>query len=67
LENYDEWKNDKLFLKDVAEMLDNVLEYFISNASIQSKEASILQVVRQIIGYGTLDFMLILTTKRNSI
>ncbi|NBP15551.1 ribonucleotide-diphosphate reductase subunit alpha, partial [bacterium] len=32
LEYYDDWKNDKLFLRDVAEMLDNVLQYFIDNA-----------------------------------
>ena len=32
LETYDEWKDNKLFLKDVAEMLDNVLTYFITNA-----------------------------------
>ena len=27
-----EWKDDKLFLRDVAEMLDNVLQYFIDSA-----------------------------------
>jgi ribonucleoside-diphosphate reductase alpha chain len=32
LEYFDEWKNDKLFLRDTAEMLDNVLQYFIDNA-----------------------------------
>ena len=32
LEYYDEWKNDQMFLRDVAEMLDNVLNYFIKNA-----------------------------------
>ena len=32
LEYFDEWKDDPLFLRDVAEMLDNVLSYFISNA-----------------------------------
>ena len=39
LENYDEWKDDKLFLKDVAEMLDNVLQQFIDNAPKQVKRA----------------------------
>ena len=28
LETYDEWKNEPRFLRDVAEMLDNVLQYF---------------------------------------
>ena len=32
LEYFDEWKHDKLFLRDTAEMLDNVLDYFITNA-----------------------------------
>ena len=29
---YDEWKDDPLFIADVTEFLDNVLEYFIQNA-----------------------------------
>jgi ribonucleoside-diphosphate reductase alpha chain len=32
LEYYDDWKDDALFLRDIAEMLDNVLQYFIDNA-----------------------------------
>ena len=32
LENYDAWSRQPLFLKDVAEMLDNVLTFFIENA-----------------------------------
>jgi ribonucleoside-diphosphate reductase alpha chain len=28
LEYYDEWKDDELFLRDMAEMLDNVLQHF---------------------------------------
>ncbi|NBP68918.1 MAG: ribonucleotide-diphosphate reductase subunit alpha, partial [Cytophagia bacterium] len=31
LEYFDDWKNDKLFLRDIAEMLDNVLQHFIDN------------------------------------
>ena len=29
---YDEWKDDPLFIADVTEFLDNILEYFIQNA-----------------------------------
>ena len=29
---YDEWKHDPMFIADVTEFLDNVLEYFIQNA-----------------------------------
>ncbi len=32
LEKFSEWKDEPLFLRDVAEMLDNVLNYFIENA-----------------------------------
>ena len=32
LEYFDEWRKDPLFLKDTAEMLDNVLDYFIKHA-----------------------------------
>ena len=32
LEYYDDWKDNELFLQDVAEMLDNVLQYFIDHA-----------------------------------
>ena len=32
LEYYDDWKNDDLFIPDVMEMLDNVLQYFIDTA-----------------------------------
>ena len=32
LEYFEDWSKDKSFLVDVAEMLDNVLQYFIDNA-----------------------------------
>ncbi len=32
LEYYDDWKDDKQFILDVMEMLDNVLQYFIDKA-----------------------------------
>lgn len=32
LEEYDEWKNNDLFIPDLIRMLDNVLTYFITNA-----------------------------------
>ena len=56
LENYDEWKNDKMFLKDVAEMLDNVLEYFISNAPDSIARAKYSASRERSIGIGALGF-----------
>ena len=33
LEYFDEWSKDPLFIEDLVRMLDNVLEFFINNAS----------------------------------
>ena len=56
LEYYDQWKNDPLFLKDVAEMLDNVLQYFIDNAPKTIKRAIYSAKQERSIGIGALGF-----------
>jgi ribonucleoside-diphosphate reductase alpha chain len=56
LEYYDDWKNDKLFLKDVAEMLDNVLQYFIDNAPDGVSRAKYSASRERSIGIGALGF-----------
>jgi ribonucleoside-diphosphate reductase alpha chain len=56
LEYYDEWKNDNLFLKDVAEMLDNVLQYFIDNAPDAVSRAKYSASRERSIGIGALGF-----------
>ena len=56
LEYYDQWKNDKLFLKDVAEMLDNVLQYFIDNAPDTVSRAKFSATQERSIGIGALGF-----------
>ena len=56
LENYDEWKDEKLFLKDVAEMLDNVLQYFIDNAPDTISRAKYSAARERSIGIGALGF-----------
>lgn len=56
LEYYDEWKNDPLFLRDVAEMLDNVLQYFIDNAPDAVKRAKYSAMHERSIGVGALGF-----------
>lgn len=54
IEYFDEWKNEPLFLKDIAEMLDNVLQYFIDNAP-NSVERAIYSAQRErSIGVGAL-------------
>jgi ribonucleoside-diphosphate reductase alpha chain len=56
LETYDEWKNEKLFLKDVAEMLDNVLQFFIDNAPDSISRARYSAERERSIGIGALGF-----------
>jgi ribonucleoside-diphosphate reductase alpha chain len=56
LETYDEWKDNKEFLKDVAEMLDNVLQYFIDNAPDSIKRARYSAERERSIGIGALGF-----------
>jgi ribonucleoside-diphosphate reductase alpha chain len=56
LENYDEWKDDKQFLLDVAEMLDNVLDYFIKHAPSSIKRAKYSAKRERSIGIGALGF-----------
>jgi ribonucleoside-diphosphate reductase alpha chain len=56
LEYYDEWKNDKQFLRDVAEMLDNVLQYFIDNAPTTIPRAIHSARSERSIGIGALGF-----------
>ena len=56
LETYDEWKDEPLFLKDVAEMLDNVLQYFIDNAPSQISRAKYSAERERSIGIGALGF-----------
>ena len=56
LEYFDEWKNDPLFLKDVAEMLDNVLQYFIDNAPKTISRAKYSAMRERSIGVGALGF-----------
>ena len=56
LEYFDEWKNDKLFLRDTAEMLDNVLQYFIDNAPDAIGRAKFSAKRERSIGIGALGF-----------
>jgi ribonucleoside-diphosphate reductase alpha chain len=56
LENYDEWKSHPTFLRDVAEMLDNVLQYFIDNAPDAIQRAKYSASRERSIGVGALGF-----------
>lgn len=63
LEYYDEWKNDDMFLRDVAEMLDNVLQYFIDNAPDSVARAKFSAQRERSIGIGALGWHALLQRK----
>ena len=54
LEYYDSWSKNTRFLKDIAEMLDNVLQYFIDNAPDQVSRAKYSASRERSIGIGAL-------------
>ena len=54
LEYYDEWKDHPTFLRDIAEMLDNVLQYFIDNAPSAIERARYSASRERSIGIGAL-------------
>ena len=56
LEYYDEWKEHPHFLSDTAEMLDNVLQYFIDNAPSSIERARYSASRERSIGVGALGF-----------
>ena len=54
LEYYDDWKDNPQFIRDVAEMLDNVLTHFIENAPDEIKRARYSAYRERSIGVGAL-------------
>lgn len=56
LEYFDQWKDNSLFLQDIAEMLDNVLQYFIDNAPKEISRAIYSASRERSIGVGALGF-----------
>jgi ribonucleoside-diphosphate reductase alpha chain len=63
LERFDEWKGESTFLRDVAEMLDNVLDYFIKNAPDAISRAKFSAMRERSIGVGALGFHAYLQSK----
>lgn len=54
IEYYDEWKDDPLFIRDVMEMLDNVLQHFIENAPDAVSRARLSAQRERSVGLGAL-------------
>jgi len=56
LEHYDAWSKNDMFLRDMAEMLDNVLQFFIDNAPDTVSRAKFSAMRERSIGIGALGF-----------
>ena len=56
LEYYDAWSKNQLFLRDMAEMLDNVLQFFIDNAPDAVSRARFSAQRERSVGIGALGF-----------
>ena len=56
LEEFDEWKDDDMFIPDLVRMLDNVLTYFIENAPDELHRAKLSAQRERSIGLGAMGF-----------
>lgn len=56
LEYYDSWSKNTMFLRDMAEMLDNVLQFFIDKAPDTVSRAKFSAMRERSIGIGALGF-----------
>jgi ribonucleoside-diphosphate reductase alpha chain len=63
LEYYDEWSKEPMFLKDVLEMLDNVLQKFIDDAPDSISRARFSAIQERSVGVGALGFHAYLQNK----
>jgi ribonucleoside-diphosphate reductase alpha chain len=67
LEYYDDWRGVDLFIPDVMEMLDNVLNYFLDNAPHHIRRAVYSASRERSVGLGTLGFHAYLQKNRMAI
>lgn len=54
IEYFDQWKDNELFLSDVLEMLDNVVQYFVDNAPDEISRARYSAMRERSVGVGAL-------------
>lgn len=64
LEYYDSWSKNTQFIRDVAEMLDNVLQHFIDNAPDVVSRAKYSAMRERSIGVGELGWHAYLQSKK---
>ncbi len=56
LEEFDEWRDDDMFIPDLVRMLDNVLTFFIDNAPDELHRARLSAQRERSIGLGAMGF-----------
>ena len=54
LATYDQWRDHPLFIRDLIEMLDNVLQYFIDNAPSVLEKAKYSAMMERSLGLGAM-------------
>jgi len=64
LEYFDEWKNNELFIEDIARFLDNVLQDFIDRAPSSMEKARYSAMRERSIGIGVMGFHSFLQGKK---
>ena len=64
LEKWDDWRSCEMFIPDLVEMLDNVLEFFIQNAPVALSKAVYSAMRERSIGIGAMGFHALLQSKR---
>jgi ribonucleoside-diphosphate reductase alpha chain len=64
LEYFEEWKNNELFIEDVARFLDNVLQDFIDRAPSSMEKAKYSSMRERSIGIGVMGFHSFLQSKK---
>lgn len=63
LENYEKWKDNPIFIKDIMRFLDNVLQDFIDNAPTSMAKAAYSAQRERSIGLGVMGFHSFLQSK----
>jgi ribonucleoside-diphosphate reductase alpha chain len=56
LDNWESYKDNYQFFKDIMEMLDNVLQYFIDNAPDEISRARLSAIEERSVGLGVMGF-----------
>ena len=56
LDMWDQYKDNHQFFKDIMEMLDNVLQYFIDNATSEIERAKLSALEERSVGLGVMGF-----------